>query len=187
MPGGRATNLYSPCPPVTMERSSFDSLLEIATLAPLMALPLGSVTVPWSELDEDCATAVPANTAIWTIHKTANRSTDFMCGPPGWNLLSNQAERIALGRYSCCVFLMSKSCPDAQTAGRHNTRRRGIFACLEMTTDLSYSDLLCRGAVRFALMSSQPDSIGFGVRRDVEERRFSASRNGPRSARASEC
>src|SRR5258708_1214522 len=46
MPGGRATNLYSPCPPVTMERSSFDSLLEIATLAPLIALPLGSVTVP---------------------------------------------------------------------------------------------------------------------------------------------
>src|SRR5258708_25570318 len=124
MPGGRATNLYSPCPPVTMERSSFDSLLEIATLAPLIALPLGSVTVPCRELDEICATAMLAITTICTIVKIAHRRTNFMCGPPAWNLPSDQAERSARGRMfglRAGVFLTPQGSTGGRPAAQQNT------------------------------------------------------------------
>src|SRR5437660_1656961 len=50
-----AKNRNSPCIPVVIVRSSLDSLLESRMLAPLIALPLGSVTVPCTELDEVCA------------------------------------------------------------------------------------------------------------------------------------
>jgi hypothetical protein len=43
-------NWYSPCPPVVAVRSVLDSAFVSATLAPTMALPSGSVTVPRTDV-----------------------------------------------------------------------------------------------------------------------------------------
>jgi hypothetical protein len=61
----------------TLACSSFDWLLESMTLAPPMALPLGSVTVPSSELDEVGAAMKLAVTSNCMIDRIANCSLDL--------------------------------------------------------------------------------------------------------------
>src|SRR6266404_4407934 len=55
-----------------MVRSSVDSLLASTTVAPVIALPLGSVTEPCSEVDEVCAKTVPLTVSITKIDKSRN-------------------------------------------------------------------------------------------------------------------
>jgi hypothetical protein len=55
-----------------MVRSSFDSLLASTTVAPAIALPLGSVTEPCSEVDEVCGKTVPLTVSITKIDKSRN-------------------------------------------------------------------------------------------------------------------
>jgi hypothetical protein len=70
-----------------MLRSSFDSLPESITLAPPIALPLGSFTVPCRELDEVWATVRLAVTSNCIIDRIANCFVDFMYSPPAQKFL----------------------------------------------------------------------------------------------------
>src|ERR1700726_423873 len=63
-------NRYSPCVPVSRVRSSFDSLLASTTVASAITLPLGSVTVPCSDVDEVCGKTVPLTVRIINIEKS---------------------------------------------------------------------------------------------------------------------
>src|SRR5229473_3471828 len=73
-------NRYSPCVPVSRVRSSFDSLLARTTVAPAIALPLGSVTVPCREVDEVCGKTVPLKVNTTKIDKSRNLAR-FMVPP----------------------------------------------------------------------------------------------------------
>src|SRR5258708_19646238 len=74
-------NRYSPCVPVSIVRSSFDSLLASTTVAPAIALPLGSVTVPCSEVDDVCGKTVPLTVSITKIDESSNLAR-FMVPSP---------------------------------------------------------------------------------------------------------
>src|SRR6267143_4035260 len=74
-------NRYSPCVPVSTARSSFDSLLESTTVAPAITLPLGSVTVPCSEVDEVCGKTAPLTVSTTKIDKS-RYLTRFMVPSP---------------------------------------------------------------------------------------------------------
>src|ERR1700674_1071414 len=74
-------NRCSPCVPVSMVRSSFDSLLASTTVAPAIALPLGSVTVPCSEVEEVCGKTVPLTVRITKIEKSRHLAR-FMVPSP---------------------------------------------------------------------------------------------------------
>ena len=80
-----------------MVRSSFDSLLVSATVAPAIALPLGSVTEPCSEVDEVCGKTVPLTVSITKIEKSRHLAR-FMVPSPGRRLACRYEQQWAAVR-----------------------------------------------------------------------------------------
>src|SRR4029077_1692668 len=92
-------NRYSPCIPVSMVRSSFDSLLASTTAAPAIALPLGSVTAPCTEVDEVCGKTVPLTVRITRIENSKRLARFMVPSPAADSHAATNPEWQRLGAY----------------------------------------------------------------------------------------
>src|ERR1700687_137161 len=92
-------NRYSPCVPVSMVRSSFDSLLASTTVAPAIARPLGAITVPCSEVDEVCGKTVPLTVSTTKIDKSRYLARFMVPSPAADSHATTNHEWQRLGAY----------------------------------------------------------------------------------------